>query len=221
MDHPFVCYTCSKSFANPGLLGVHNKRVHPGYPRKTERKADPTPEVTLFSLPNDKTSAPSDVTAPSLTSDALDASRWKLRPVCERIEEGLELETACHAVKADFALYHRALRNVASRSPSTTDEERGAVAAVQQASAEFELDLLRKLSSSDRVEVAGAEAKSRICKERFRRRNLQLEYNAQILMDIAKRHVSEEQFDLILQDLSELDANVAIIELDEKMGCIH
>lgn len=213
--------------SNRGVLANHLKKCERSHP--TEAGA-PGCTAVLLSSPTDHpqeevakvaavTNNPEVVEEPSAVHPT--ALLWKLRPVCDRIEEGLELETACHAVKADFALYHRALRNVASRSPSTTDEERGAVAAVQQASAEFELDLLRKLSSSDRVEVAGAEAKSRICKERFRRRNLQLEYNAQILMDIAKRHVSEEQFDLILQDLSELDANVAIIELDEKMGCIH
>jgi hypothetical protein len=197
----FACVTCGKAFPNRGLLGNHQKRG------KCEQGK----------LPDLPPPPPEKPVEPKYSG--LQVAERKLEDVCHAIQnEGLDLETACSAVRADVRFYYDALRKQTTQDDTITDEEREAAARVRQAEAVFERELMRKIAEGKtREEIASAQALLQAYNSRVKRRPLQFEYNSMILLDVVRRRCDTATYKLILGDLCEIDPELSVQALDPKL----
>ena len=186
-----TCERCGREWKNKGLLNNHLRHCE-------GNATEPAPT--------------SKIVADRITPESLDA-------VCKAMQEGLTLDMACAACGHEPKPFYAALQRARLRSDDVADFDLEVARRTKQAEAVFVRDLMKRLNepSEDRNEVAAAKALFDGMKGRLAKQNLALAYDCHVLLPIVRRNTTPEGYRQVLQELAELDAELVVQQLDERL----
>jgi hypothetical protein len=175
-------------------------------PRKPPNKALYYPKSTLvnpkYGLPITKTK---------------EITQTHIEAICERIEKGNFLESACTLENVDFEAFH-ILMNIRTGNPLSQYAE----FAVKQAQAKQEDMFIQQMLNPQNCNNANIKALSdflTIVNPKFNRKyKTQMEYELYILLDMVKNVVSPEQYLKILDMMRSTDSKEIVASIDSKLA---